>query len=657
MPLTDLRLLRLALGAAVLILGLAADAALAADPCPLVTHAGTNFSEQDLRDRNFSNQNLTGANFTKARLEGANFAGATLTAADFTGASMGLSITTKRSTSFSRADLTNACFYTATVSSSDFQFAKLPCTVFDDTDLSLALFGPIIKAASPSGACRTSFQNAVLNCEFIPQWKDLELNRANVQACFEKLAGVDFSKARMDGVIFSGIKLSDTKWIGARLQGAFFLHATLDKAEFTGADLRRAQLSQAEAPGVKLDGQVQLGGAHLSGAILKGANLKGAVLQGADGLPAADLALAFMQDAILTDAKMTGVNLSHANFYGAQAQADNATMQQVDFTNANLGSVNLTIGLLQGAKMDAANLVNAVLVGAYLTSTPDLISSSLVQANLQGADFSGAHLGGANLSNAAVSLADGVVLFKAAKELVGDLDRRELNAEVVTAFTGKGYHLVDCENPSVIVDQAGSRWQVWTSLTGPSGSRYKKFSLVLKTAGIEVSGLSDTEPPKLLFTGVDKAYAGMLDKKLLARGLLAAFTSNAYPLPPCQNPTISVKTAGSRWTLSESLTLVTVAGLGYTKFNLILESPDYIQTYGSEVTIIRRDDGGNLTLVPITLKPTTLVADAFDNNTTCPNQRSYGANVQSGATWKEMMTAVSPPPPPACIPSPTRWCS
>lgn len=656
MPLIEHRPLRLALGTAVLILGLAADAALAVDACPRVTHAGTNFSGQDLRDRNFSNQNLTGANFTNAKLEGANFTGATLTAADFTGASMGLSATTNRSTNLSRADLTNACFYTAAVNTSDFQFANLPCTVFDGTDLSLALFGPIIKAANPGGACRTSFQVAVLNCEFIPQWKDLELNRANVQACFEKLVGVDFSNAHMDGVIFSGIDLSGTTWTGARLQGAFFLHAMLKKAVLTGANLRRAQLSQADATQATLDGQVQLSGAHLSGAILKGANLTGAVLQGADGLPAADLSLAFMPDAKLTDAKMTGVNLSHANFYGAEAKADNATMQQVDFSNANLGSVNLTQGRLKGAKLDAADLVNAVMISADLTTTPDLISSSLVQANLQGADFSGAKLGGANLSNAAVSLADGVVLFKAPASLKGDLDRRELSAEVVTAFTSKGYHLVDCENPSVIVDQASSRWQIWTtSLIGPSGSRYKKFSLVSKTAGIEVNGLSDIDPPKLLFT-VDKAYAGTLDKKLLASGLLAAFTSNSYPLPPCLNPTISVKTAGSRWSLGESLTVVTVAGLGYTRFNLILEGSD-IQTYGSEVTIIRRDEGGSLTLVPITLKPTTLEASAFDNNTTCPNQRSYGANVQSGATWKEMMTAVTPPPPPPCIPSPTHWCT
>ncbi len=653
MPLTHPRPLRLALGAAVLVL--AAEAALAADACPRVTHKGPNFSGQDLSDRNFSNQNLTGANFTNAKLKGANFSNAILNAADFTGAEMGRSTTDKRS-SFSGANLTDACFYTATVGESGFQLANLPCTVFDDTNLSLATFGPVIKAADPSGACRTSFQNAVLNCEFIPQWKDLELNRANVQACLRELAGRDFSKAHMDGVIFSGLDLSQTRWVGARLQGTFFIRANLKKAVLSSADLRRAQLSQADATDARLN-QVQLSGATLSGAILTHADLTGAVLQGADGLPAADLSLAFMPNAILTGAEMTGANLSHVNFYGALAKADNATLQQVNFSNANLGGVNLTRDELSGAKMDAATLVNAVLVGADLTPTSDLISSSLVQANLQGADFTGARLDGANLSNAAVSLADGVVLFKAPATLKSDLDHRELSAEVVTAFTSHGYPLVDCEDPSVFVDQAGRRWQISTGEPiGPSGSQFRKLGLALKSAGIEVSGLSDTAPPKLLFT-VDKTFAGTLDKKLLARDLLAEFTKNGYPPPPCMNPKISVKTAVS-WTLSERLTRVTMAGLGYTGFNLILEmeSPDNIQVFGSEVTVIRPDDDGKLTLVPIPLKPTTLSPDAFDDNTTCPNQRSYGANVKNGATWKEILTAVSPPPPPPCIPSPKQFC-
>jgi len=645
---------RLALSLAAALAGLAAGPALAA-VCPGATHAGTNYSGQDLKDRNFSNQNLTGANFTEAQLQGANFTGATLTGADFTRAQIGVSAS-NRATSFSGANLTNACFNTAAIVRADLQFANLPCAVFDGTDLTYALFGPVIKAAPAGGACRTSFNNAVMNCEFIPQWKDLELNRASVQSCFDKLQGVDFSDGRMEGVIFSGLNLTQTKWARARLMGAYFLNAKLRDAVFSAADLKRAQLSQADLTGAKLNQQTQLSGSHLSGAILKGADLNGAVLQGSDGLPAADLSLAFMPDAVLTDAKLTGVNMSHANFYGALAKADNATMQQMDFSNANLGSVDLTQGRLKGARMDAVNLVNAVLRGADLTTTPDLISSSLVQGNLQGTDFTTAKLGGANLSNAAVSLQDGVVLFKAPPSLAGDLDRAELTAEVVTAFSDKGYHLVECADPQVFIDQSGSKWQIWLETPVGSGtSRYRKFALGTAGTEIQVSGIPATGSNVPLFK-VSKSYLATLDKKLLASGLLEAFRTSKYPLPPCLNPSVGVKTAGSRWTLGESLTRVTVASLGYTGYNLLLEGAN-IQAYGSEVTVIRPDTGGGLTLVPIPLQPTKLVADAFDDNTTCPNQKSYGANKQSGTSWKDMMTAVSPPPPPPCIPSPTSWCN
>lgn len=630
--------------------------AAATPQCPRVTHAGTNYSGQDLRNRNFANQNLTGANFSNAQLQGAVFTGATLTAADFSGAFMGLSESTGKATTFSRAALTDACFNGAELGSADFQFADIACASFDATDLSAALFGPLIKPAPPGGSCRTSFAGSTMNCEFIPQWKDLELSRAVVQACFERLSGVDFSDARMEGVVFSGINLSNTRWTGARLRGAFFLNARLRTAVMSGADLRRAQMSQMDATGARLDNQTQLSGAHLSGATLTGADLTSAVLQPADGLPAADLSLAFMPDAVLTDAKLTGVNMSHANFYGATARADNATMQQIDLSNANLGSVDLSQGRLRGVKLDASDLVNAVLRGADLTPTPDQIASSLVQANLQGADFTAARLGGANLSNAAVSLQDGVVLFKAPSSLAADLDRRELSAEVVAEFTAKGQHLIDCTDPSVFVDQASRSWQIWlNSPIGPSGARFDKFQLQRNGAELQVSGLSTVAAPKPLFR-VPASYADTLDKRLLASGLLAAFRNASYPLPPCYNPSINVRTAGARWTVGESLTVITVAGLGYTGYNLVREGSD-IQAYGSEVTIIRRDMNGSLTLVPMTLRPTVLDASSFDDFTTCPNQKSYGANRASGTSWKDMMTAVAPPPPPACIPSPTSWCN
>lgn len=628
------------------------------DLCPGATHAGTDYSGQDLKGHNFSNQDLRGANFTNAQLQGAVFSGADLTGADFTGASLGVVTTAGRATSFSRATLKDACFKDALILRTDFQFADLACTVFAYNDLSTAVFGPIIKAAAPDGECRTSFVGSTLGCEFVPQWKDLELRQANVQNCAERLQGVDLSDGRLERVIFSGIDLQDARFDRAKLRGAFFLSSNLHRAVFSGADLRLAQLSRSDASEAVFDNQTQLSGSHMSGVNLQGADLTSAVLQAADGYPAADLSLAFMPDAVLTDAKLTGVNFSQGSFYGSLAKADNATLEQADFSNANLGSIDLTQGRLAGAKLDAVNLVNANLTGADLRPTTGGIGSSLVSANLQGVDFSGAKLGSANLANAAVALDDGVPLFRAAQSLAADLDRKELTAEVVEAFSQAGRQLVACSNPQVQVDVTGIEWQIWlSSAVGPAdqgAAKYRKFLLRKSGSTIDVKGLVTSADPVLLFT-TGSSYTATLDKELLASGLLSAFTGAGYRLPGCTNPWITVDTAGSRWRVRETLNAATVTGLGYTGYRLIDES-DAIQVYGSEITVVRPDGNGSLSMVAVPVQPTTLAASAFDDSTTCPNQNSYGANVASGISWKDMMTAVKPPSPPACIPSPTRWC-
>lgn len=633
-----------------------AGPALASGVCPGATHTGPNYSGQNLQDRVFSGQNLQGASFTNAQLQGAVFTDANLTGADFTGALLGVSTatSTQRAASFRRANLTAACFADSGILRTDFQFADLSCTVFAGVDLTTAVFGPVIKAAGPTGSCRTSFQDSTLNCEFVAQWKDLELKRARLQACYDQLAGTDFSNARMEGVIFSGLDLEGASFARALLRGAYFLEARLHGTVFSGADLRLAQLSLADASQAKLDQQTNLSGAHLTGMNLQGADLTGAILQGADGLPAADLSLAYMADTVLTDAKLTGVNLSHSSFYGASAKADNATMELIDLSNSNLGSLTLTQGRLKGARLDASSLVNAKLVGVDLTPTGQGVAASLVQANLQGADLTGARLAGANLSNAAVALDDGVPLFKAAKSLAASLDQRELSAEVANSFSSSGHPLLGCQNPQVVVDRPGMSWQIWlNSAVGLTGTKYAKFALATSGAQIVVQGLNPTLAPAELFR-VDKSYSTTLDKELLASGLLAAFRAAQYPLPPCSNPSIAVHTAGSRWELREALTAVTVAGLGYTAYRIVAQPSD-LETYGSEVTIVRPDGKGSLTLAPLPIQPTALSATSFDDSTTCPNQQSYGANVRSGVSWKEMMTAVQPPRPPACIPDPTQW--
>lgn len=625
------------------------------DPCPEATHFGPDYSGQDLRNENFANQDLTGANFTGALLQGANFDDAVLSRADFRGAALGYSPDFNRATSFMRADLAVACFAKLVLPEVRFHFADLGCTVFAGADVRGSEFGPVIEAAPPDGPCRTSFAGAFLNCEFIPQWKDLDLRAANVQSCFDRLAGADFSGGLMDGVVFSGLDLAETRWVGASLRRAYFVGSTLDDAVLSAADLRDAQLSGASAVRAKLDQQARLSGANLSGINLQAADLTGAVLQGADGLPAATLSLAFLGDAKLTDAQLTGVNLSHASFYGELANADNAVMTHVDFANANLGSADLTQGHLEGARLDGASLVNASLRGANLRPVEGVIGASLVQASLQGADMTEAELHGANLANAAVALDAGVPLFPVSAGLAADLDREELSAEVVDAFAQHGIDLVPCIDPKVLVETTGGNWRIaLRRAVGPAGATYRTFALRRVSGGVEVSGTTLLGAPVELFTA-EGDYVEALDDGLLASGLLAAFRDAGYPLPPCANPWIGVVAAGASWELTEELSSANAASRGYTGFRLVAEE-GAIEVYGSLITVVRPDGAGQLTLQAVAVLPTQLAPSSFDDTTTCPNQRSYGANVAAGLSWKQMMTAVAPPKPPNCIPSLFEWC-
>lgn len=633
---------------------------LAAQPevCPGATHTGPDYSGRDLRNENFANQDLAGADFTGAQLEGTTFDGADLTGADFRGASLGYSATFNRSTSFVSADLTEACFANLALPTVRFDFADLDCSDFFGADVRDSHFGPRITAAPPGGSCRTSFAAAILGCEFIPQWKQLDLRAANVQECYDRLAGADFSGGWMSGIIFSGLDLTGSRWVGTCAQRTFFVAATLDDAVLSGIDLRGSQLSTASARRSRIDQQARLSGANLTGVNLEGANLEGAVFEAADGWPTANLSLAFLANARLTDAALDNVNLSHASFYGNEASADNASMTHVDFANANLSGADLTDGELLGVRLDSANLVNTRLRGANLRPVNGTIGSSLVQASLQGADLTEAQLQGANLANAAVALDQGVPLFQAAPELAADLDRRWLSAEVVDEFTQHGLALVPCAMPSVGVEAVGSSWRIVTFYpVGPSGATFRAFALARTGTGVSVSGatLQAGATPLFQVSDPDGAIRDGLDDGLLASRLLAAFSDEGYPLPPCSNPEIEVVAAGGSWTLTEQALSANTASLGYTGFRLILEGGP-IEVYGAVMTVVRPDAEGQLSLQTVSVQPTLIDPSSFDDLTVCPNQSSYGANLGSGLTWKQMMTAVAPPAPPACIPSLFTFC-
>ena len=99
-----------------------------------------------------------------------------------------------------------------------------------------------------------------MNCEFIDDWRWLDLTGANIDACLKQLGGKDFSAAKMAHVNFSlsdpqaSLDLSHTRWNSADLTGATFTSAVLDRGDFTGAMLTAANLTDIQAKGTIFTG-------------------------------------------------------------------------------------------------------------------------------------------------------------------------------------------------------------------------------------------------------------------------------------------------------------------------------------------------------------------------------------------------------------------
>jgi uncharacterized protein YjbI with pentapeptide repeats len=629
--------------------------------CATVTHSGTDYRTAATAGQNFAGQDLTGADFRGTDLTGSDFEGATLTGADLSGATLGAA--NGQMTAFTNANLTNACLDGVTITGSsgapggDFQFANLTCAAITDSDLTAAVFGPLITAAAPGGSCRTSFAASKMTCEFLSQWKVLDLSYADVSACADQLAGLDLSDAVMVGVQFSYDDLTQTDFSGADVSSANFYSAVLSHAKFTGANLQYATLSSVTANSADFSNQARLSGATLSYGDFENASFATAILEQSNDIPGATLSFADFHGADFTQAAMVGVNLSGASLYDGTVM-NSATIENANFSNATLWSLSLPKASLQGITFDYANLINANLAGATLAANGTYRAASLVKANLQGVDMTQTDLAGVNMANAAVALADGVPLFALTDgldDLESDMDKGWLTAELASAFAGSGFAMPPCSSPGVTSVQAGSWLVTLRQLTaiGPSSARYRDFVLTTLSGndgvtGVTVNGVDNTGMAEL-FT-VDGDFTQALNNKTLPRALYEAFQSNRYDLPACADPVITAHRASDSWTVETSLTDTTSSVVGYTGFNLVTLSDTELKVYGTQVTTLYQGTTGQLTFTTFTVAPTQFDTDYFSDTTVTPNGNTYGANLAAGVDLDSMMTAPSPPAPPACAP-------
>ena len=368
--------------------------------------SGKDFSGQDLSWRNFAHQDLTNHNFAGATLTGTVFIHANLSGANFSNAVVRDSGDVTRPTDFSFANLTSACFKGAQFNGPTyFTHATLTSADFSATDLRVnAIFESSLNF-DRGRLPRPAFRQTTMDCEFIDDWKALDLSHAKISAC--ELAGrnLNLSGAEMASVDFSSMDLTGVRFHGANLSGAIF----------TSATLKSADLSES-----------RLYGAKLGTANLEGANLGGAFLTNnpPDIPQAADLTGAYLKNVNLANAELSGAAFTSASFYSTNpvgpgttcdtssgftkgcASARRATLNNtqftgaylfgVDFTNATMTGVSFSNAVLIGSNFSGATLsfdskigTGAKLDFAYLQGT-QLASATLNQTSLQGAfvDFS-----------------------------------------------------------------------------------------------------------------------------------------------------------------------------------------------------------------------------------------------------------------------------
>jgi uncharacterized protein YjbI with pentapeptide repeats len=367
------------------------------------TAPGRDFNSRKLDFVSFAHQDLTNANFQNAVFKGVIFVGANLTGADFTGATFIDSNQPPLVNDFTFATLDSACFIRATFEADTyFTYANLACTDFSSVDLTAghAIFGDKAFSIDANRQCRTAFRSTKMSCEFLAQWKELDLSNADIASCTLQMKGRDFSNAKLPGVTLSGVDLDGTSFIRADLTQVHLENASLQKADFTSATLLGAQFQ----------------GANLTGASLYDAVLANDPKAGtpavAQTLASASFAGAHLKNVNLAVAHLSGVSFVNANFYGSNQSSGT----QCKTTLANFAGFTNNCATAHGATLYTTNFTNAYLYGvdfgAAIIDSSSFLSAVLIGSSFDGATittgagsgaattFAAAHLEGANLASA-----------------------------------------------------------------------------------------------------------------------------------------------------------------------------------------------------------------------------------------------------------------
>ncbi|WHZ23878.1 MAG: hypothetical protein OJF47_002990 [Nitrospira sp.] len=374
---------------------------------PSLVAGGHDYHGLELALCSFSGMDLTNANFAGATLTGVVFIKTNLTGADFSGATFADSGNATLPTDFSFANLTNAKFIGAKFNGTTYlTYATLTCADFSQTNINNgnAIFGDAPLVIDTSQSCRTKFQQTTMDCEFVAQWKQLDLTGAQISACAGQLQtaagqpGHDFSGGLYGGVVFDNLDLTASQWAGAVLEHASFQGATLDNATgLSGTTAASSRLSAAKFNKASVQ-NVDLSNAQLYGAQFTNANLTNSSLAGSflsantAATPPIETAAVFdgahLRNVNLADAKLQGASFQFASFYGSFGGATPAFP-----CKTNCAGPGFTCGCAtaSGADLTGADFSNAYLFGVDFTGkTTTINGTQFGSAILTGASFAGA---------------------------------------------------------------------------------------------------------------------------------------------------------------------------------------------------------------------------------------------------------------------------
>lgn len=585
--------------------------------------------------------------------------------------------------------------HTIAFMNTDISFADLSHTILDNTNFNAATAShTIFDQASLNGwvANGLTFNNCSFN----------SANMKNVHLFQSVMAGCTLNKVNFqDGVLqeadFTGATLVYCTFNNAKMNGATFKNANLtnsdlsqalgvsDIKDFTGATLIATNLSGQDLRTCLIDSHTNFISAILEGCNLQGHDLSNVVflkarmknskldnttLNGVQ-MPFADLSFATVTGAV----SMIGANLSNANLRGAQfpgAQlgakktlyslplSDSTILDKSQIppdlrTDLNLSAEAVVAVIQPGYTWKVTDGTNVYQVNntgsSLLVQTTSAITNAgiLTNAYMENTNFQQANMYAAELS--------GVYWFGGnASALSADLGEANLSNSFLanmqfkqTLMQGASFAystLIGTVFDGAVLSPGNNLKPTSFAFSSLQSAKFTGTNIFFANLTNAAFGLDKGVP---LFT-IDGSLAATLDSGAVSKSLQTAFSNVVYPLIP--GAAIRINTKGSSWTIS-NIDAKNVAQTGYGNFNLELVDQtnglNQIQVYGAAPLLLLVADGkGGQTQEPLSFGFTGITQDQMNDDTTCPSGMKL-LYLNNHITYEEIMTAVLPPQPPACL--------